>query len=264
MACTEREGEGRKRKAFGEDMSGSGVSKRERQGEGESCRVEKPEREFDGVCQKRKAAKTRIAELLESDRQYREADAEYFRLNDAFLKEQAGILALELEEARPCPVCGSLRHPAPAQVSGDAPSQQDVRAARKERDKREKEKDTLQNAFVLKRQECKVQEERLQDEGKRILGEAFDLSEESLLENLKGRVAVLENAGSEYSRQMQEIEEEVRRWEEFRAVCRTNLIGKRSWREVEESLAALQAGIHVRKGEQKSEKEAERRDRNLC
>ena len=60
MACTEREGEGRKRKAFGEDMSGSGVSKRERQGEGESCRVEKPEREFDGVCQKRKAAKTGV------------------------------------------------------------------------------------------------------------------------------------------------------------------------------------------------------------
>ena len=202
---------------------------------------------------KEKQQKQAYTELLESDRQYREADAEYFRLNDAFLKEQAGILALELEEARPCPVCGSLRHPAPAQVSGDAPSQQDVRAARKERDKREKEKDTLQNAFVLKRQECKVQEERLQDEGKRILGEAFDLSEESLLENLKGRVAVLENAGSEYSRQMQEIEEEVRRWEEFRACA-----GQTDWeevrREVEESLAALQAGIHVRKGEQRAKK----------
>ena len=38
----------------------------------------------------------------------------YQRMNRAFLDGQAGILAETLREGAPCPVCGSLTHPAPA------------------------------------------------------------------------------------------------------------------------------------------------------
>lgn len=52
-----------------------------------------------------------------------------------YLDHQAGILAQALEPDAPCPVCGSLAHPRPAVLPDHAPSQREVEAARKARDK---------------------------------------------------------------------------------------------------------------------------------
>lgn len=57
-------------------------------------------------------------------------DADYNSKNDAFLCEQAGILASTLEEGKRCPVCGSIEHPLPAQLSENAPTEADVKRAK--------------------------------------------------------------------------------------------------------------------------------------
>jgi len=49
---------------------------------------------------------------------------EYEAFNKAYLDEQAGILAAELEVGRPCPVCGSIEHPEPAVLSPKAPTKE--------------------------------------------------------------------------------------------------------------------------------------------
>lgn len=59
-----------------------------------------------------------------------EAEEQYRRQNQAFLDAQAGILARTLEEGSPCPVCGALHHPSPAQVTDAAPTEAEL-----ERDK---------------------------------------------------------------------------------------------------------------------------------
>ncbi|MCQ4635716.1 SMC family ATPase [Anaerovorax odorimutans] len=64
---------------------------------------------------------------------------EYAGKNQAFLDEQAGILAQELKEGEPCPVCGSLSHPQPARLTQSAPSEEEVEQARLKKEKAQEE-----------------------------------------------------------------------------------------------------------------------------
>ncbi|MCD7737137.1 MAG: SMC family ATPase, partial [Lachnospiraceae bacterium] len=60
---------------------------------------------------KSRQAKNRYQEASEA---YRKAKDAYEQIRREFLDAQAGILAGDLREGRPCPVCGSLEHPHPA------------------------------------------------------------------------------------------------------------------------------------------------------
>lgn len=59
----------------------------------------------------------------------------YDNLQTAFLCEQAGIMAEDLEEGQPCPVCGSTHHPHKAVKSATAPTEVAVKAAKTDMDK---------------------------------------------------------------------------------------------------------------------------------
>ena len=64
-----------------------------------------------------------------------ETEEVYRRMYRSFLDHQAGILAEELEENRPCPVCGSLCHPSPAKKPDYAPTEEELRIGEDNRDK---------------------------------------------------------------------------------------------------------------------------------
>ena len=77
--------------------------------------------------------------LEQAQQAYREAGESaaraeelYRRKNRAFLDEQAGVLAQSLEKGRPCPVCGSVHHPAPAQTSLHAPTEAELEQAKQD------------------------------------------------------------------------------------------------------------------------------------
>ena len=55
----------------------------------------------------------------------------YLQKNQAFLNEQAGIIAATLVSGAPCPVCGSTSHPSPAALSASAPTEADVKSAKR-------------------------------------------------------------------------------------------------------------------------------------
>ena len=55
---------------------------------------------------------------------------EYDRMQRTFLNAQAGILAKGLQDGTPCPVCGSLEHPHPAELPEHAPTEDAVKQAK--------------------------------------------------------------------------------------------------------------------------------------
>lgn len=57
---------------------------------------------------------------------------DYQAMENAFLSEQAGILAKHLEQNQPCPVCGSLSHPQKAVLSDGAPKEVELEEKKKE------------------------------------------------------------------------------------------------------------------------------------
>ena len=63
------------------------------------------------------------------------AQQTYLTKNQAFLDEQAGILALHLTPGVPCPVCGAIEHPTPAALSASAPTEAQVKTAQAAADK---------------------------------------------------------------------------------------------------------------------------------
>ena len=69
--------------------------------------------------------------FLTASEKSRRLGREYEARNQAFLAEQAGIIASTLTEGAPCPVCGSTTHPNLASLSQDAPTEAEVKKAKK-------------------------------------------------------------------------------------------------------------------------------------
>lgn len=67
----------------------------------------------------------------------RSAQNNYNAMHQAFLDEQAGILAAGLREGIPCPVCGSTDHPQKAALSQNAPTQAQLKQAKENAEKAE-------------------------------------------------------------------------------------------------------------------------------
>ena len=121
-------------------------------------------------------------QLEEKQRAYLEAEEisthlleEYESKNRAFLREQAGIIASTLAEGMPCPVCGSVSHPRLAALSEDAPTEADVKRAKKDYDKAQKLTNAASSEANKQKGIVATSAETLQKEIEVLLpGTAFD------------------------------------------------------------------------------------------
>lgn len=111
--------------------------------------------------------------VLLSKQKYEAANQNYEEKNLNFIAVQAGILAKDLEEGCPCPVCGSKEHPNKATLSSEAVTREDVERAKKKREQADKELNKAsENSHhaILTLKNRKIQ---LQELGQRILGDEF-------------------------------------------------------------------------------------------
>ena len=140
-----------------------------------------------------------------------ETSQRYERLYQKYFEEQAGILARELQEGEPCPVCGSCSHPKKAVLSGDAPKKEQVERAKAMRDQAEKERTEVLERFQAVKGRLESEQSMivgfLEKEGKTETD--FDEKEaenalRKLTEDLKKLQSAFKNAQDQYQKLTQE------------------------------------------------------------
>lgn len=111
--------------------------------------------------------------------QAKDASECYDQMYQRFMEEQAGILAQKLIDHKPCPVCGSTTHPAPAALSASAVSESELKAAKERRSQMEEQRDVCRQIF----EEWKAQESeeklQLEQERQQFLNEAKGICKDS-------------------------------------------------------------------------------------
>lgn len=89
---------------------------------------------------------------IEAINLHKEAQASYDNMLRDYYNEQAGILAKDLKDGEPCPVCGSITHPKLCELSQNAPTKKMVEDAKLVRDKLDKEKDIAMDYLAAYKQ----------------------------------------------------------------------------------------------------------------
>lgn len=87
-----------------------------------------------GLAEQQKKLKNLQAAYLSAEAVSTRLSQVYEAANRDFLREQAGILAGNLTEGMPCPVCGAAHHPRLAVLSENAPTEADVKQVKQRYD----------------------------------------------------------------------------------------------------------------------------------
>lgn len=85
---------------------------------------------LEDLAAQRKALERKQEAYLKAEAESTRKRQQYEALNKAFLDEQAGVLAANLQSGSPCPVCGSTVHPSLAVISDHAPTEATVKQAK--------------------------------------------------------------------------------------------------------------------------------------
>lgn len=137
---------------------------------------------------------------------------EYEHKNKLYLDAQAGILAETLTEGVPCPVCGSLEHPHPAQKPENAPTKQELEICKAKAEEAEKATQEASSKASNCIGQVNTSRETLQARGQKWLGtDAVEEMERLCSEKQQQTAAALQKA----EQQLKEIEKQLGRKDEL-------------------------------------------------
>ena len=146
------------------------------------------------------------------------AQGRYQQMNRAFLDEQAGILALGLQDGAPCPVCGACSHPRPAQVTLGAPREADLEQAKQQAAAAQAEAGRLSAEAGQLRGALEARRAGLQQRARELLG---DVPCEEMAEQIAAAGAALRDRLAACKSALDRAQQDMRQLDQFGHTLRT-------------------------------------------
>ena len=139
------------------------------------------------------ALQTQQAAYESARERYALLNGEYAAKNQAFLDEQAGVLADGLKEGEPCPVCGSKKHPCLAKKAENAPTEAELKNAKAVLEKANKEMTEASQRAATTRGKAENSKSALENALNRLLNHSeIKGAEQGLAQAIEMQKVVLE------------------------------------------------------------------------
>lgn len=184
---------------------------------------------YEDMCKVYKDSAEKFSSL---EVEYKKVKGDFELKDEMFKKGQAGILARELKEGSPCPVCGSNHHPQKAIIVEGIPTEAELKALGEKYEIVEKEyNETLSNLRVMNKEkelflQCNITE--FEENIKEVLGEEY-FKEKSL----EDKIAYVLKVGKLLKRK---IEEDKQKIEQLKVIIEDSLNKKRELEVINEEL----------------------------
>lgn len=122
------------------------------------------------ACEKKEAECAEKQEAyIKAYEVYTGKEDRYHHLERIYDDSIAGILAGHLEDGQPCPVCGSIHHPSPAQLPEVSCTEEELKTARTEAEEARTGKENAKTAAALAQTQAQEARQRIEKEQKEIL-----------------------------------------------------------------------------------------------
>ncbi|MEW9674828.1 SMC family ATPase [Lentibacillus sp. L22] len=193
-----------------------------------------------------KAKQAELEQILQEKKQEFVSKKRFYQeLEQAWLNNQAFVLANHLHDGEACPVCGSKEHPNKAISSKGAVTKQQLEAAKKALDKKDKDysdasakvdlnQDTLQEKvqkladYSITTDDAETVRDRIVTAGKKLKAEVMELrASKKKLQTLKGTQETLQNECKQLEEKKEQLDKNYQKlktaYESARAVYQDRL-----------------------------------------
>lgn len=184
--------------------------------------------------------------LEEKSRRYQNASKMYDVIFTAFISEQAGILASQLVEGEPCPVCGAKEHPAKCRLSEKAPTQMEVEQAKQQRENAEQEAAEAKDMYLQIKARAEGKKQDALERGNELLEGRFSFEENTYQAELNAAWKQAKIGEQQHKQKMRLLFEELKEQEEvFKAWLQKLQKEEAHWKEAVQKTEQI---LHEREG----------------